>query len=77
MIPGQRQAKHGSGGYTPAEVARHLGVSANHVRAMIQQDKIRALDAGTRRAEYRISESELQRLLAAQGPGRVLRKLQG
>ena len=53
MIPGQLQAKNGSGGYTPAEVARRLGMTPNHVRHLISTGKIRALDVGDKRSEYR------------------------
>ncbi len=72
MIPGLLKPMNGDQGYTTAEAARHLGVSANHVRDSIAAKKIRATNVGVRRVEYRISEEEVERLLAARRPKRVL-----
>ena len=76
MIPGQTRASDPNRGYTTADVARRLGVSANHVRTMIAAKKIHAQDVGTTRVEYRISEAEVERLLAARTAGRMERLLQ-
>ena len=76
MIPGQIKASDPNRGYTAADVARRLGVSANHVRSMIAAKKIRARNVGTTRVEYRISEAEVERLLATRTVGRMERLLQ-
>jgi excisionase family DNA binding protein len=50
--------------FTIAEVAERLRVSANHVRNLIANRKLRAVDLGLRdRHEWRVSEDDLSKLL--------------
>jgi hypothetical protein len=53
---------------TPAAFGERIGVSAEHVRSLIQAGEIRALDVslpGSKRVEYRISDSEYERFVEA------------
>lgn len=76
MIPGLTRATDPNQGLPTAEVARRLGMTANHVRYLIRTGKIKASNVGTGRSEYCVSEAELERLLAARTAGRLERLVQ-
>lgn len=50
--------------YTVAEVAERLKVNEETVRIWLRDGKLRGIRLGSRRAGWRITESEIERMLS-------------